>query len=257
MREDDEDAAVREKDALHGFSKLFVALDGLIIQPSWPKRGGHATTERVKQQGLPLILKRATDLAIAGAVTLATAPIVGAAAVAVRLTMGAPVFFRQKRPGKNEVPFDCIKFRTMNDARDASGRLLPDEQRLTRIGKLLRTTSVDELPQLWSVIRGDMSLVGPRPLLMRYLDRYSSEQHRRHEVMPGITGWAAVNGRNALSWDEKFALDLWYVDHWSPLLDLAILAKTAVGVLRREGISSEGHATMPEFFGPQSHQVLE
>jgi len=203
----------------------------------------------VKQQGLPLLFKRASDIAIAGTAALATAPIVAAAAVAVRLTMGAPVVFRQKRPGKNEAPFDCIKFRTMNDARDANGKLLPDEERLTPVGKLLRATSVDELPQLWSVLRGDMSLVGPRPLLMRYLERYSPDQHRRHEVMPGITGWAAVNGRNALSWDEKFALDLWYVDHWSPLLDLKILVKTAVGVVRREGIASEGHATMPEFVG--------
>ncbi len=208
----------------------------------------------MKQQGVPLLFKRAADVAIAGTVVLATAPVVAAAAVAVRLTMGAPVFFRQKRPGKNEAPFDCIKFRTMNDARDVKGRLKPDEERLTRVGKFLRASSIDELPQLWSVLRGDMSLVGPRPLLMRYLDRYSHEQHRRHDVMPGITGWAAVNGRNALSWDEKFALDLWYVDHWSPLLDLTILAKTAVGVLRREGINSEGHATMPEFFGQHANQ---
>jgi lipopolysaccharide/colanic/teichoic acid biosynthesis glycosyltransferase len=223
----------------------------VIHSLGWPKTGGQATTEYVKQQGLPLLLKRAADVAIAGSVVLATAPVVAAAAVAVRLTMGAPVFFRQKRPGKNEVPFDCIKFRTMNDARDASGRLEPDEERLTNVGKFLRATSIDELPQLWSVLRGDMSLVGPRPLLMRYLERYSSEQHRRHDVMPGITGWAAVNGRNALSWDEKFALDLWYVDHWSPLLDLRILAKTAIGVIRREGISNEGHATMPEFLGSE------
>jgi lipopolysaccharide/colanic/teichoic acid biosynthesis glycosyltransferase len=168
--------------------------------------------------------------------------------------MGSPVLFRQVRPGRDEVPFHCLKFRTMNDACDDRGNLRPDRERLTRVGKFLRATSIDELPQLWSVLRGDMSLVGPRPLLTRYLDRYTPEQRRRHAVMPGITGWAAVNGRNALSWDEKFAFDAWYVDHWSPLLDVKILAMTALRVLRREGIASEGHATMPEFLGRASQR---
>ena len=137
----------------------------------------------------------------------------------------------------------------MNDARDASGKLLPDAERLTKVGAFLRATSIDELPQLWNVLRGEMSLVGPRPLLMQYLPRYSPEQARRHDVLPGITGWAQINGRNALSWPAKFALDVWYVDHWTPWLDLIILAKTVVHVMNREGISSEGHATMPEFMG--------
>jgi lipopolysaccharide/colanic/teichoic acid biosynthesis glycosyltransferase len=137
----------------------------------------------------------------------------------------------------------------MNDRRDAAGNLLPDEQRLTRLGRFLRSTSLDELPELFNVLRGEMSLVGPRPLLMQYLDRYTPEQARRHEVLPGITGWAQINGRNALSWEEKFRLDVWYVDHWNFWLDLKILALTVIKVLRREGISSEGHATAPEFMG--------
>ena len=137
----------------------------------------------------------------------------------------------------------------MTNARDAGGRLLPDAERLTRVGAFLRATSIDELPQLWNVLRGEMSLVGPRPLLMQYLARYSPEQARRHDVLPGITGWTQINGRNTLSWEEKFALDVWYVDHWSPWLDVKILAKTVARVLAREGISSEGHATMPEFMG--------
>lgn len=137
----------------------------------------------------------------------------------------------------------------MNDARDERGNLLPDSERLTKVGAFLRATSIDELPQLWNVLRGDMSLVGPRPLLMQYIPRYSAEQARRHDVLPGITGWAQINGRNALSWEEKFAFDVWYVDHWTPWLDLLIIAKTAARVIKREGISSEGHATMPEFMG--------
>lgn len=142
-----------------------------------------------------------------------------------------------------------LKFRTMSDGRDAGGKLLPDANRLTRVGRLLRTTSLDELPQLWNVLRGDISLVGPRPLLMEYLPRYSPEQARRHDVMPGITGWAQINGRNALSWENKFELDRWYVDNWSLRLDLRILLQTFKSVLRREGISCGGHATMPEFMG--------
>ncbi len=188
-------------------------------------------------------------MSIAGTVGLLAAPVVGAAALAVRATMGTPVFFRQKRPGLRGEPFGVLKFRTMTQERDASGALRPDAERLTAVGRFLRSSSIDELPQLWNVLRGDMSLVGPRPLLMQYLTRYSPEQARRHDVLPGITGWAQINGRNTLSWDEKFRLDSWYVDHWSLGLDLKILALTALRVVRREGISSEGHVTMPEFMG--------
>jgi len=165
----------------------------------------------------------------------------------VWLSMGYPIFFRQQRPGRFAKPFWLLKFRTMSDRRSVGGKLLPDADRLTRIGRLLRTTSLDELPQLWNVLRGDISLVGPRPLLMEYLPCYSPEQARRHDVMPGITGWAQINGRNALTWEEKFALDTWYVDNWKFGLDLQILLLTIKSVLQREGISSKGHATMPKF----------
>ena len=171
-------------------------------------------------------------------------------AMAVYATMGRPVLFRQLRAGLHGRPFWLYKFRTMTHARDPGGRLLPDGQRLTRLGRWLRTTSLDELPELWNVLKGDMSLVGPRPLLTEYLERYTPEQARRHEVKPGITGWAQVNGRNALTWEEKFRLDVWYVDNWNLWLDLKILLRTVLKVLRREGISAEGHATMPEFQGP-------
>lgn len=194
-------------------------------------------------------LKRPLDLLIASAALLALAPLLLLIALAVRLTMGAPVLFRQQRPGLRGVPFTLLKFRTMRDARDAAGDPLPDAQRLTCLGRFLRAASLDELPELVNVVRGEMSLVGPRPLLMAYLSRYSAQQARRHEVRPGITGWAQVNGRNALSWEDKFALDVWYVDHLSPALDLRILALTAWKVLRREGISAQGQATMGEFMG--------
>lgn len=167
----------------------------------------------------------------------------------VRRKLGSPVFFTQVRPGLYGKPFRMVKFRTMTDARDASGALLPDAQRLTPFGRFLRTSSLDELPELWNVLRGEMSLVGPRPLLMEYLPLYSTEQARRHEVRPGITGWAQVNGRNAISWAEKFALDVWYVDHRSLWLDLQILWLTARKVVVREGISAEGEATMAKFRG--------
>ncbi len=163
--------------------------------------------------------------------------------------MGAPVLFRQTRPGLRGKPFIMYKFRTMTDERDPQGNLLPDEQRLTRLGRFLRSTSLDELPELINVLKGDMSLVGPRPLLMKYLDRYTPEQFRRHEVKPGITGWAQVNGRNALTWEEKFKLDVWYVDNWNLWLDFKILLMTLVKVFRREGIGHGSQATMPEFRG--------
>jgi sugar transferase EpsL len=166
--------------------------------------------------------------------------------------LGSPVLFRQQRPGQHGRPFTIYKFRTMSDVRDGQGNLLPDAGRLTPFGRFLRRTSLDELPELFNVLKGEMSLVGPRPLLTEYLDRYTLEQARRHEVRPGITGWAQVNGRNALTWEQKFALDVWYVDHLSFWLDLKILALTGWKVLRCEGISQTGHATMEEFFGSAS-----
>jgi len=169
--------------------------------------------------------------------------------VMVRFALGSPAFFRQKRPGMNGRVFQMVKFRTMTDARDEKGNLLPDAVRLTKFGRFLRSTSLDELPELFNVLKGDMSLVGPRPLLVQYLDRYTPHQARRHEVRPGVTGWAQVNGRNALSWDQKFNLDVWYVDNHSILLDLKILYLTIKKVIVREGISAQGDATMPEFFG--------
>jgi lipopolysaccharide/colanic/teichoic acid biosynthesis glycosyltransferase len=170
-------------------------------------------------------------------------------AVLVAASQGRPVLFTQPRVGRDGRRFPIFKFRTMREATGPDGTPLPDDERLTRVGRALRATSIDELPQLWNVLRGDLSLVGPRPLLVRYLPRYTPEQARRHEVLPGITGWAQVNGRNAISWEERFALDVWYVDHWSLALDLRILAMTLARVLRREGVSREGHATMPEFMG--------
>lgn len=167
----------------------------------------------------------------------------------VRRKLGSPVLFTQVRPGLHGKPFRMVKFRTMTDGRDDSGALLPDAQRLTPFGRFLRASSLDELPELWNVLRGDMSLVGPRPLLMEYLPLYSPEQARRHEVRPGITGWAQINGRNAISWDDKFALDVWYVDHRSLWLDVRILWMTVRKVLVRDGISAEGEATMPAFTG--------
>jgi len=173
----------------------------------------------------------------------------GVLALLVRLSVGSPVLFRQRRPGKDGRPFTLYKFRTMVDTRNCCGKLLPDDVRLTWIGRLLRSTSLDELPELFNVLRGDMSLVGPRPLLMQYLDRYTPEQGRRHEVRPGLTGWAQVNGRNAITWEEKFRLDVWYVDNRSLRLDVKILVLTVWKVVRREGISQEGLATMEEFTG--------
>jgi len=201
------------------------------------------------QSGWRFLVKTAVDRAAGLAGLVVAAPVLAGAAVAVRATMGSPVLFRQKRPGRGERVFEIVKFRTMREATDASGRPLSDAERLTPVGRWLRATSIDELPQLWNVLRGDLSLVGPRPLLVRYLPRYSPEQRRRHEVMPGITGWAQIHGRNAISWEEKFALDVWYVEHWSLALDARILIETVGRVLRRDGVSSEGHATMPEFEG--------
>lgn len=194
-------------------------------------------------------IKRAIDVTAAGAVLVASAPVLAAVAVAVRKNLGSPVLFRQQRAGKDGALFTLLKFRTMRDARDASGRPRPDAERLTSFGRWLRASSLDELPQLVNVLRGDMSLVGPRPLLPQYLPRYTREQARRHEVLPGLTGWAQIKGRNALSWEDKFALDVWYVDHWSLALDLRILLATVGKVLARSGVSAAGEATMAEFMG--------
>lgn len=203
----------------------------------------------MRQTGWRLGVKRAGDVAAAAFGLLVTAPIFCAVAVWIRASMGSPVLFRQRRPGRAGRPFTVLKFRTMTEERDASGRLLPDAERLTRVGRFLRATSLDELPQFLNVLRGDLSLIGPRPLLMQYLERYSPEQARRHDVLPGITGWAQVNGRNALTWKEKFALDVWYVDNWSLTLDARIFLQTLWHLVKREGISQDGHATMPEFMG--------
>lgn len=193
--------------------------------------------------------KRVFDLLFALIGVVALSPLLAVLALAVRWKLGRPVLFRQLRAGLHGDPFMVLKFRTMTDERDAGGNLLPDERRLTRFGHWLRSTSLDELPELLNVLRGDMSLVGPRPLLVKYLAYYSPEQMRRHDVPPGITGWAQINGRNALSWDEKFRLDVWYVDNRGLALDIRILVRTLITVLQRDGISSDGHVTTPEFMG--------
>ena len=193
--------------------------------------------------------KRLLDLALTIPALILLAPVMGVVALAVRLTMGRPVLFRQVRPGLHAQPFTMLKFRTMTDAHDATGSPLPDAHRLTRLGRFLRRTSLDELPELWNVLRSDMSLVGPRPLLIEYLPLYNEEQARRHQVQPGITGWAQVNGRNALTWERKFAHDVWYVQHASLGLDLRILGLTVWEVLRGQGISQRGHATARPFVG--------
>jgi sugar transferase EpsL len=195
------------------------------------------------------ILKRILDLALTLPGILILSPVFLIIAILVGMNYGTPIIFRQKRPGYLGKPFWVYKFRTMTNALDADNNLLPDSERITRLGQFLRSYSLDELPELFNVLRGEMSWVGPRPLLMQYLERYSPEQARRHEVLPGITGWAQINGRNALTWEEKFKLDVWYVDHWTFGLDIKILLITAIKVLRREGISQPGHATAEEFMG--------
>ncbi len=203
------------------------------------------------------LAKRFFDLMASALALLALAlPLVVLAAL-IRLKLGSPVLFRQVRPGLHGTPFEVVKFRTMTDDRGADGVLLPDAQRLTPLGRFLRASSMDELPELWNVLKGDMSLVGPRPLLMEYLPLYSPEQARRHEVRPGITGWAQVNGRNAISWEDKFVLDVWYVDHCSFWLDIHIVWLTVRKVLARDGISAAGKATMPRFTGSQPNKDWE
>lgn len=194
-------------------------------------------------------MKRAMDLVGALAALVLLSPVLAVLCILVRSKLGSPVFFRQVRPGIEGRPFNMVKFRTMTDERGPDGALLPDDQRLTALGAWLRSTSLDELPELFNVLKGDMSLVGPRPLLMDYLSLYNDRQARRHEVRPGITGWAQINGRNALSWEEKFELDVWYVDNRSLWLDIKILFKTVLQVLKRDGISHGEEATMPRFKG--------
>ncbi len=199
-----------------------------------------------------LWVKRFVDATIASLLLIILSPLIGGIALLLWATMGRPLLFRQTRSGLHGRPFQIFKFRTMTDKQDSAGRALADEMRLTAVGRFLRATSLDELPELWNVLRGELSLVGPRPLMAQYLERYSPEQARRHEVMPGITGWAQINGRNDLPWEEKFELDVWYVDNWSLALDFRILVKTFWEVLKRDGISRSGHATAPEFMGNSS-----
>jgi lipopolysaccharide/colanic/teichoic acid biosynthesis glycosyltransferase len=194
-------------------------------------------------------MKRSLDILIATTAVVLLSPVLCVVGIAVGVFLGRPILFRQVRPGLRGAPFELLKFRSMRDARDASGRLLSDAERLTRFGKWLRASSLDELPGLMSVIRGDMALVGPRPLLMEYLPLYNVRQARRHEVRPGLTGWAQVNGRNAISWEQKFELDIWYVDNQSLALDVKILLLTVWKVLIRDGTSAQGHATVEPFRG--------
>ena len=196
-------------------------------------------------------IKRLLDILLSGCALLVLSPVLLVTAVLVRVKLGSPVIFKQPRPGKDEKVFDLYKFRSMTDEKDENGQLLPDEARLTKFGKLLRSTSLDELPELWNILKGDMSIVGPRPLLVRYLPLYNAEQKHRHDVRPGLTGWAQANGRNAISWEEKFRLDVWYVQNLSFWVDVKALFLTVKKVFCREGISSETAATMEEFMGSE------
>jgi lipopolysaccharide/colanic/teichoic acid biosynthesis glycosyltransferase len=221
------------------YDTIVAALDG----PTGESMGGNP------RAGFWKLVKRAFDIVVSSVLLLALSPLLLGLVFLVRLRLGSPVLFAQDRPGKGGRIFRLYKFRTMTDARDAGGELLPDDQRLAPFGRLLRSTSLDEFPEFWNVLKGDMSLVGPRPLLVQYLDRYTPEQARRHEVRPGVTGLAQVSGRNQLSWDERFELDVWYVDNMSLWLDLKILCRTLWKTVRREGITSGEHATMTEFRG--------
>ena len=203
------------------------------------------------------MIKRAFDVILSASGLIVLSPVILCLALQISRKMGAPVLFRQIRPGLDGRPFEMLKFRTMKDALDAVGNPLPDSERLTSFGQFLRSSSLDELPGLWNVLKGDMSLVGPRPLLMEYLPLYSVTQYRRHEVRPGITGWAQVNGRNTVGWEKKFELDVWYVDNRSIWLDIKILFLTVKKVLVRDGISAEGEATMTRFYGSNSEHENE
>jgi len=196
-----------------------------------------------------LALKRVMDFSLALLGLVVTAPVMLVSAVIIRMCLGSPIFFRQERPGLHGKPFVLIKFRTMTNERDLQGNLLPDAERLRGIGRFLRRTSIDELPQLWNVLKGELSIVGPRPLLTKYLEFYTPEQMRRHDVKPGITGWAQIHGRNTITWQEKFAYDLWYVDNWSLLLDLKIILITVAKVITGHGVTQQDGLTMDEFTG--------
>jgi lipopolysaccharide/colanic/teichoic acid biosynthesis glycosyltransferase len=202
---------------------------------------------------LKLFIKRMFDIAVGGLSLVLLSPLILFLAFFVRIKLGRPVLFRQHRPGLNGKPFIIYKFRTMVDANDADNKPLQDDQRLLPLGSFLRSTSLDELPELLNVLKGDMSIVGPRPLMMKYLDRYTPEQARRHEVKPGITGWAQINGRNTVSWEDKFRLDVWYVDNWNLLIDFKIILKSIVLVFKRSGISQQGRATVDEFMGTRQN----
>ena len=201
--------------------------------------------------------KRLFDVVVGTVSIVVTSPLLLIVAAAVRVTLGAPVFFRQRRPGLNGVPFEIVKFRTLTDQRDASGALLDDARRMTSLGRWLRRTSLDELPELFNVVRGEMSLVGPRPLLMQYLERYTPRQARRHVIRPGITGLAQVSGRNLVTWEERFEIDVWYVENWTFGLDLKVLVRTLVKVVTREGINQPGHETAREFLGSDGSRAAD
>ena len=201
-----------------------------------------------------MMLKRFFDILAAFSGLLLLSPVIVIVAWQVRRKLGSPVFFRQTRPGLNGKPFEMIKFRTMRDAVDENGKPLPDSERITPFGRLLRSTSLDELPELWNVLKGDMSVVGPRPLRMDYLPLYNKHQARRHDVRPGVTGWAQINGRNSISWEEKFDLDIWYVDNISIMLDLKIVFLTIHKVLKRDGVNSSAEVTMPKFTGAKENE---
>jgi lipopolysaccharide/colanic/teichoic acid biosynthesis glycosyltransferase len=203
---------------------------------------------------LSRLIKSLGDRLLAAIALTLLLPFVAILAIAIYFKMGSPVIFSQARVGKNNSIFTFYKFRTMNDQRDSDDKLLPDKERLTPLGEFLRQSSLDELPQLWNVLRGDMSFIGPRPLVTAYLDRYTPEQARRHEVTPGITGWAQINGRNSISWEKKFQLDLWYIDHWSLWLDMRILLQTVIKIVSREGVDEDQNTTSSEFMGTSTKQ---
>jgi len=203
---------------------------------------------------LSRLIKNLIDRLVAASMLLFLSPFIGILAIAIRLNMGSPIIFSQPRGGKNNSTFTFYKFRTMTDECDSNGELLPDMERLTPLGEFLRQTSLDELPQLWNVLIGDMSFVGPRPFIAVYLERYTAEQARRHSVNPGITGWAQINGRNSITWEEKFQLDLWYIDNWSLWLDIKIIAQTVFKIVSKEGIDEDQNTTMTEFMGTVEKQ---
>lgn len=205
---------------------------------------------------LSRFIKTGVDRLLSAIALIILSPFILVLAIAIYFNMGSPVVFSQPRGGKNNTVFTFYKFRTMTDERDSEGNLLPDMQRLTPLGQFLRQTSLDELPQLWNIFRGDMSFVGPRPFIARYLERYTPEQARRHAVNPGITGWAQINGRNSITWEEKFQLDLWYIDHWSLWLDLKILLQTVTKILTKEGVDEDQNTTMTEFIGTAKQKSM-